>query len=92
MPYICISCIFCNHLVQKGIVHKFENLSNFEKKIKKLNKFSVLKLFIKVIEFHTIAMSEMTIPKCECPPGSETYLNEDGMPICVSCNGWVMPD
>jgi hypothetical protein len=30
------------------------------------------------------------VKKCECPPGSETYENEDGMMICVSCNGWVM--
>ncbi|KEQ56072.1 hypothetical protein AAA799N04_01504 [Marine Group I thaumarchaeote SCGC AAA799-N04] len=27
--------------------------------------------------------------KCECPPGSETYENDDGMLICVSCKGWV---
>lgn len=29
------------------------------------------------------------IPKCECPPGSESYVNEDGMNICLGCGGWV---
>ena len=27
--------------------------------------------------------------KCECPPGSESYEDEDGMLICVSCEGWI---
>ncbi len=31
------------------------------------------------------------IPQCQCPPGGETYVNEDGMQICSSCNGWVGP-
>jgi Zn finger protein HypA/HybF involved in hydrogenase expression len=34
---------------------------------------------------------EDEIPKCECPPGSKTYENEDGMLICASCGGWVAP-
>jgi hypothetical protein len=29
------------------------------------------------------------IQQCQCPPGGETYVNDDGMDICVSCNGWV---
>jgi hypothetical protein len=29
------------------------------------------------------------ISQCKCPPGTETYENEDGMDICVSCGGWV---
>jgi len=32
---------------------------------------------------------EDQIPQCECPPGSERYVNEDGMNICLSCGGWV---
>jgi len=31
------------------------------------------------------------ISKCECPPSSESYENEDGMLICRSCGGWVEP-
>jgi len=27
--------------------------------------------------------------KCECPPDSENYEDEDGMLICASCGGWV---
>ena len=29
------------------------------------------------------------ILKCECPPDSETYEDEDGMMICKSCGGWT---
>ena len=29
------------------------------------------------------------ILKCDCPPGSESYENGDGMQICVSCKGWI---
>jgi len=29
------------------------------------------------------------ILKCECPPGSKSYEDEDGMLICGSCGGWV---
>jgi hypothetical protein len=29
------------------------------------------------------------IVKCECPPGSKSDENEDGMQICVSCKGWI---
>jgi hypothetical protein len=29
------------------------------------------------------------IPQCHCPPGGETYVNDDDMNICVSCGGWV---
>jgi len=29
------------------------------------------------------------ILKCECPPGSTSYEDEDGMQICVSCEGWI---
>ncbi|HWY36285.1 MAG TPA: hypothetical protein VNX68_16690 [Nitrosopumilaceae archaeon] len=36
----------------------------------------------------TISMDE-EIQQCQCPPGGETYVNEDGMDICVSCSGWV---
>lgn len=31
----------------------------------------------------------MEIPKCECPPGAPSYVNEDGMIICNSCGGWI---
>ena len=31
----------------------------------------------------------MQIMKCECPPDSENYEDEDGMLICASCGGWV---
>ena len=31
----------------------------------------------------------MQILKCECPPDSENYEDEDGMLICASCGGWV---
>ena len=34
---------------------------------------------------------EEEISKCECPPGGETYVNYDGMTICVSSGGWVGP-
>jgi len=29
------------------------------------------------------------ILKCECPPSAESYEDSDGMPICVSCGGWI---
>jgi hypothetical protein len=29
------------------------------------------------------------VSKCQCPPGGETYEDEDGMQICVSCGGWI---
>lgn len=35
-------------------------------------------------------MSQET-KRCECPPGSESFENEDGMLICRSCGGWVPP-
>lgn len=35
-------------------------------------------------------MSE--ILKCECPPGSESYENDEGMRICLSCGGWMEPE
>ena len=31
------------------------------------------------------------IQKCECPPGSPTYEDDEGMLICSSCGGWVNP-
>jgi len=34
---------------------------------------------------------DVVISKCECPPGSESYEDEDGMLICRSCGGWVSP-
>ncbi|MBP0134498.1 MAG: hypothetical protein ITD40_06005 [Nitrosarchaeum sp.] len=27
--------------------------------------------------------------KCECPPGSESHENDEGMQICLSCGGWM---
>jgi hypothetical protein len=27
--------------------------------------------------------------KCECPPGSKSYENDEGMQICSSCEGWI---
>jgi len=32
------------------------------------------------------------IQKCDCPPTSESYQNEDGMLICASCGGWIPPE
>lgn len=32
---------------------------------------------------------EDSIKQCQCPPGSESYENEDGMNICRACGGWV---
>jgi len=29
------------------------------------------------------------ILECKCPPGSQSYENDDGMQICVSCGGWI---
>jgi len=29
------------------------------------------------------------VSQCQCPPGGETYEDEEGMQICVSCGGWV---
>jgi len=29
------------------------------------------------------------IPQCKCTPGGKTYVNEDGMSICVLCGGWI---
>jgi len=34
-------------------------------------------------------MDEIT--KCECPPDSESYEDEEGMMICSSCGGWTQP-
>jgi hypothetical protein len=31
------------------------------------------------------------VSQCQCPPVVETYEDEDGMQICVSCGGWVEP-
>jgi len=31
------------------------------------------------------------ISQCQCTPGGKTYVNEDGMHICVSCGGWIEP-
>ena len=27
--------------------------------------------------------------KCECPPDSKRYENDEGMQICFSCGGWI---
>jgi len=29
------------------------------------------------------------ILKCECPPGSKSYEDDEGMMICGSCGGWT---
>jgi len=29
------------------------------------------------------------IQKCECPPESPSYVDEEGMIICNSCGGWI---
>jgi hypothetical protein len=31
----------------------------------------------------------MAVQKCECPPDSPSYVNEDDMIICNSCGGWI---
>ena len=31
----------------------------------------------------------MKIQKCECPPESTSYVNEDDLIICNSCGGWI---
>lgn len=38
-----------------------------------------------------VCCMDIEIQQCQCPPGSETNVNEDGMDICVSCGGWVAP-
>lgn len=30
------------------------------------------------------------LQKCECPPGSKNYEDEEGMLICLSCGGWML--
>ena len=55
--------------------------------IKKTNIFLDSKIFIQILQIHLYVMDE--IPKCECPPGSESYEDEDGMMICRSCGGWT---
>ncbi len=27
--------------------------------------------------------------QCQCSPGSESYENDKGMQICLSCGGWI---
>lgn len=56
---------------------------------KKLNNFSNREFFLIILKIPILFMAE--IQKCECPPGSETVENEDGMLICISCGGWVAP-
>lgn len=31
----------------------------------------------------------MKIQKCECPPDTQSHVNEDGMIICNACRGWI---
>jgi len=31
----------------------------------------------------------MEIQKCECPPGSPSFVNDENMIICNSCGGWI---
>jgi len=52
-----------------------------------LDNYLVFKIGIIILLVCNIDMEE--ISKCECPPGSDVYENEDGMLICVSCKGWV---
>lgn len=47
----------------------------------------VLKNYILISKTPKLIMNQ--ILKCECPPGSESYENPDGMMICVSCDGWI---
>ncbi len=37
----------------------------------------------------TIKEQFIEILKCECPPGSKSSEDEDGMLICGSCGGWI---
>ncbi len=64
-------------------------LKNCIKTAKKLNNFSSNEFFLLILLVPILFMD--AIQKCECPPGSETVENEDGMLICVSCGGWVSP-
>jgi hypothetical protein len=31
----------------------------------------------------------MEIQKCECPPGSQSFVDDENMTICSSCGGWI---
>jgi hypothetical protein len=49
--------------------------------------FSVYRILIIISVCSTEYMEE--VAKCQCPPGSVTYEDEDGMLICISCQGWI---
>lgn len=34
-------------------------------------------------------MFTMAVQKCDCPPDSSSYVNDDDMIICNSCGGWI---
>jgi len=55
--------------------------------IKIINIFKDIIFFIQILQTSFIVMEQ--IVKCECPPGSESYEDEDGMLICASCKGWI---
>ena len=56
----------------------------FEPKL--LNNFKVIKK-ITIILLPVIVLME--IQKCECPPGTPSYVNDENMIICNSCGGWI---
>ncbi len=53
---------------------------------KLLNNFKVLKKFTIILSRVIVTMN---VQKCECPPDSPSYLNEDYMIICNFCGGWI---
>ena len=57
------------------------------KKTLKMYICKVLKNYVLISKIPKLVMSEVL--KCECPPGSESYENPDGVMICISCDGWI---
>ncbi len=53
---------------------------------KLLNNFKVLKKFTIILSRVIVTMD---IQKCECPPDTPSYLDDEDMIICNSCGGWI---
>ncbi len=71
------------HNVISGLLKNLKTCT-FETKL--LNNFKVIKK-ITIILLQIIV--PMEIQKCECPPGSTSYVNDESMIICNSCGGWI---
>ena len=57
------------------------------KLIKKINILLDSKIFILILQILFHIMNK--IQKCECPPETPSYVDDDGMIICNSCRGWI---